>query len=106
MAANHHSATEHTSKRPHVHEGPKNHYLSFILSLVLTALAFAIVMAEMGKTFTVLFIVVLAIVQVIFQLAFWMHMKDRGHGFAIVGIASGLIVALTGVAATVYMIWW
>jgi cytochrome c oxidase subunit 4 len=106
MAANHHSASEHTSKRPHVHEGPKNHYLSFILSLVLTALAFAVVMAEMGRTFTILFILTLGIIQVVFQLAFWMHMKDRGHGYAIVGLITGAIVALTGVAAVVYWMWW
>jgi len=106
MAANHHSASEHTSKRPHVHEGPKNHYLAFILSLVLTALAFAVVMAEMGRTFTILFILTLGIIQVVFQLAFWMHMKDRGHGYAIVGLITGAIVALTGVAAVVYWIWW
>lgn len=106
MASNHHSASEHTGKRPHVHEGPKNHYLSFILSIVLTALAFVVVYAEIGRTFTIMFILVLGIIQAVFQLAFWMHMKDRGHGYAITGIAFGAIIALTGVAAVVYWIWW
>ena len=106
MAAHDHSATEHSSKRPRVHEGPKNHYLSFILSIVLTILAFVVVYAEIGKTFTILFIVLLAIIQVLFQLAFWMHMKDRGHTYAIVGIAFGTVIALTGVAAVVFWLWW
>lgn len=105
MAANQHSASENRN-RPHVHEGPKNHYLSFILSIVLTALAFAVVIADIGRTFTILFIVTLAVVQVLFQLAFWMHMKDRGHAYAIIGIAFGFIIALTGVASAVYWMWW
>lgn len=106
MAANHHSASEHTGKRRHVHEGPKNHYLSFALSIVLTILAFVVVYAEMGRTFTILFIVLLGIIQAIFQLAFWMHMKDKGHAYAITGIVFGGVIALTAVAAVVYWMWW
>lgn len=105
MAANHHSASEQGSRR-HVHEGPKNHYLSFVLSIVLTILAFVVVYAEIGKTFTVLFILVLAVVQALFQLAFWMHMKDRGHLFPIIGMFFGAIIALTAVASAVYWMWW
>lgn len=105
MSANHHTASEQTGKR-HIHEGPKNHYLSFALSIVLTILAFIVVYAEIGKTFTILFILVLGLIQALFQLAFWMHMKDRGHTYAIIGIAFGFIIALTGVAAVTYWIWW
>lgn len=105
MAANHQSA-QNQSNRRHSHEGPKNHYLSFALSILLTILAFVVVNAQMGKTFTFLFIMVLAIIQATFQLAFWMHMKDRGHLYAIIGIVFGAFVALTGVVAAVYWIWW
>jgi cytochrome c oxidase subunit IV len=105
MASNHHSTSEQGNRR-HVHEGPKNHYLSFALSIVLTVLAFIVVNAQLGRTFTLLFIVVLALIQAVFQIAFWMHLKDRGHLYAIVGIATGFFVALTGVAAVVYWIWW
>lgn len=105
MAGNHHSVHEQGNRR-HVHEGPKNHYLSFILSIVLTILAFVVVNAKMGKAFTLLFIVILAIVQALFQLAFWMHLKDRGHLYPILGMIFGAIIALTAVAASVYWIWW
>ncbi|GAA3410013.1 cytochrome C oxidase subunit IV family protein [Paenibacillus hodogayensis] len=104
MAGHDHSASD-AGKR-HIHEGPKNHYLSFIFSIVLTLLAFVVVYAEIGRTFTILFILVLGIIQAVFQLAFWMHMKDRGHAYAITGIAFGFIIALTGVAAVTYWIWW
>ncbi|MDF2669216.1 MAG: subunit of cytochrome oxidase [Paenibacillus sp.] len=105
MASNHHSASDHGNRR-HVHEGPRNHFLSFALSIVLTLLAFLVVIAEMGRTFTLIFIVVLALIQATFQLAFWMHMKDRGHFYATVGIIFGFVIALTGVAAVVYWMWW
>lgn len=104
-AQQHHSTTDQGNRRRH-HEGPKNHYLSFALSIVLTVLAFAAVAADIGRTFTLLFIVTLAVVQVIFQLAFWMHMKDKGHFYAAVGIITGVFVALTGAAAAIYWMWW
>lgn len=105
MASNHPSSSEQGNRR-HVHEGPKNHFLAFGLSILLTILAFVVVNAQMGRTFTLLFIVLLAIIQAVFQLTFWMHLKDRGHFYATVGIAFGFITALTGVAAVVYWIWW
>jgi cytochrome c oxidase subunit 4 len=105
MAAQHHSSADQGNRKRH-HEGPRNHFLSFALSIILTILAFAAVMANLGRTFTIMFIVLLALIQVIFQLAFWMHMKDKGHFYATVGIVTGAFVALTAVAATVYWIWW
>ncbi|WP_127587517.1 cytochrome C oxidase subunit IV family protein [Paenibacillus koleovorans] len=104
MASNHSSSEQ--SNHRHYHEGPKNHYLSFALSIVLTILAFVVVYAEIGRTFTLLFIVMLALIQASFQLLFWMHMKDRGHLYAAVGIIFGFVIALTGVAAVVFWIWW
>lgn len=88
-------------------EGPKNHYLSYIISIVLTMIAFAVVLyGGLDRTFIIIFIVGIGIVQVIFQLAYWMHMKDRGHLFPIFGLAFGAFVALTVVAAAVFWLWW
>jgi cytochrome c oxidase subunit IV len=88
-------------------EGPKNHYLSYIISIVLTMLAFAVVLyGGLDHTFILVFLMGLAIVQIIFQLAYWMHMKERGHLFPIVGIAFGAFVATSAVIAAVYWMWW
>ncbi|GAB2701258.1 cytochrome C oxidase subunit IV family protein [Paenibacillus thermoaerophilus] len=103
MAANHHT---HETNKPHRYEGPKNHLITFAVSILLTALAFFAVMANLGKTFTIMFIVLLAIVQAAFQLYVWMHAKDRGHTYAKIGIFMGGIIALTAVAAVVYWMWW
>ncbi|MEI7025809.1 cytochrome C oxidase subunit IV family protein [Paenibacillus sp. y28] len=104
MAANQHAHEEGARRRPH--EGPKNHFISFAVSIFLTLLAFLCVYAGLGSAFTKLFIFILAVVQVLFQLGFWMHMKDKGHGYAIVGLAFGFIVTLTAVAAVVYWLFW
>lgn len=105
MADHHQSAADNSSRRHH-HEGPRNHYLSFALSILLTLLAFATVNAGLGRSFTIAFIVILAIVQVLFQLYFWMHMKDKGHFYARLGIGFGAFIALTALIAAVYWMWW
>lgn len=70
-------------------------------------LAFAVVLyGGLDRSFILFFIVGLAIVQIIFQLAYWMHMKDRGHFFPIIGLAFGAFIALTAVIMAVYWVWW
>ncbi|PZE19765.1 cytochrome C oxidase subunit IV family protein [Paenibacillus xerothermodurans] len=103
------SSQQHTSNAGGRHklEGPRNHYVSYIISIILTMLAFAAVLyGGLDRSFLILFMVGLAIVQIIFQLAYWMHMKDKGHLMPIVGLLFGGFVALTGVAAAVYWMWW
>lgn len=103
------SSQQHTSSAGNRHklEGPRNHYLSYIVSIVLTILAFAAVLyGGLDRAFLIMFLVGLAVVQSIFQLAYWMHMKDKGHLFPIAGLIFGAFVALTAVAAAVYWVWW
>jgi cytochrome c oxidase subunit 4 len=104
MSSQHHASTD---GQRHREEGPRNHYLSYIISIVLTVLSFAVVMyGGLDHAFVYMFLVALALIQVVFQLAYWMHMKDKGHLFPIGGIIFGFIVALTAVAAAVWMVWW
>ncbi|WP_274364396.1 cytochrome C oxidase subunit IV family protein [Paenibacillus thermotolerans] len=92
--------------RKHRHEGPRNHLLAFALSILLTAFAFIAVMnTEIEPWWVIVFILTLAIFQAVIQLAYWMHMKDRGHFLPIIGIAFGFIVALTAVASGLLMSW-
>ena len=105
MAAQH-TATEETKKR-HKHEGPKKHVIAFIFSLILTALAFATVMSgEVNTDFIYILLVVMAVGQVAIQMAFWMHMKDRGHLYPIIGILGGVVVVFTMVIMAEYWVWW
>jgi cytochrome c oxidase subunit 4 len=100
---------EHTSDagKRHKLEGPRNHYLSYIISILLTMLAFAAVLyGGLDRSFLIMFLVGLAVIQAVFQLTYWMHMKDRGHLMPIIGLAFGAFVAVTAFTAAVYWTWW
>jgi len=104
--SNQHSTAEGQGKR-HRHEGPQKHIIAFIFSILLTVLAFATVASgEINQTFTYIVLIGMAIAQVFIQMGFWMHMKDRGHFFAITGIFTGAFVALLCVIMAVYWVWW
>lgn len=105
MSAEHHHAAG--SHERHRVEGPKNHFLGYIISIVLTMLAFAaVIYGGMSKMFLVAFLTILAIAQAVIQLAIWMHMKDRGHRYPILFLAFGGFVAATAAIAAVYWMWW
>ncbi|NBI30055.1 cytochrome C oxidase subunit IV family protein [Chengkuizengella marina] len=94
-------------KRGTIHEGPKNHIIAFVISIFLTLLAFmAVANTALDATFIKIFIVILAIFQAVIQLAFWMHMKDRGHFFQILFLATGTFVAITAFIMAIYWVWW
>jgi cytochrome c oxidase subunit 4 len=94
-------------KRGKVHEGPRNHFIAFAVSIILTLLAFlAVYHTGLNKTFTYVFILILAIVQVVFQLVYWMHLKDRGHFYAIMGLLMGAFVGVTAFVMAIYWVWW
>jgi cytochrome c oxidase subunit 4 len=104
MSAEHHSSAP--GKR-HKVEGPFNHYLTYMVSILLTIFAFAaVIYGGLDKVFLFLFLVVLAIVQSVFQLLVWMHGKEKGHVYALIGISFGGIIALTAVAAAEFWMWW
>jgi cytochrome c oxidase subunit 4 len=70
-------------------------------------LAFAVTInGGMSKSFLFLFLLLLAVTQVIFQLAYWMHMKERGHLYPLIGLAFGGFVVLGGVLSALYWMWW
>jgi len=108
-----HNASETSGvRKKHRHEGPRNHLLAFALSIMLTAFAFLAVAYSLVEDTHVehwwvhWFIIALAIFQAVVQLAFWMHMKDKGHEWPIFGIAFGFFVALTAAAAGLLWSWW
>ncbi|MGL4521720.1 MAG: cytochrome c oxidase subunit IVB [Bacilli bacterium] len=82
--------------------------VSFSLMILLTFVSFGAVLFEdvISKWFSVPFIILLAFVQVIFQLYYFMHMKHKGHGVAQVTIFTGLFIAMISVLALVTIVWW
>ncbi|WP_372662592.1 cytochrome C oxidase subunit IV family protein [Cohnella sp.] len=105
MSSNHSASGEQTKR--HKVEGPRKHIVAFVMSLALTIIAFAAVSAgEINTTFTYIILVSMAVIQVFIQLAFWMHLKDRGHMFPIIAIITGIFVVFTMVVMALYWVWW
>ncbi|MFD3448014.1 cytochrome c oxidase subunit IVB [Microbacteriaceae bacterium 4G12] len=88
-------------------EEMKHQVISFSLMIFLTLVAFAAI--AYPKTFTPLFsvpfIIILAIVQVIFQLYYFMHMSHKGHETPALFLYSGLVVGLITILALMTIVW-
>ncbi|PAE43330.1 cytochrome c oxidase subunit IVB [Bacillus sp. 7884-1] len=88
-------------------EEMRHQVVSFALMIFLTLIAFAVVAAKgFSAWFIVPFILLLAIVQVIFQLYYFMHMSHKGHEAPSLFLYSGLLVGLVTVLAFSTIIWW
>jgi cytochrome c oxidase subunit IV len=88
-------------------EEMRYHIISFSMMIFLTFIAFAAVgFKGVTKSFTPLFILLLAIVQVIFQLYYFMHMKHKGHEAPSMFIFSGALVGFIIILTFTTIIWW
>ncbi|MCM3129381.1 MULTISPECIES: cytochrome C oxidase subunit IV family protein [unclassified Paenibacillus] len=94
-------------KHRHRPEGPEKHIVAFIFSIALTLIAFAAVAAGgVNNTFTIIILLVMAVLQVIIQMAYWMHMKDKGHLIPLIFMAFGFFVAFTAIITALLWMWW
>ncbi|MBD8068428.1 cytochrome c oxidase subunit IVB [Bacillus sp. PS06] len=87
-------------------EDMRHQLVTFAITLFLTLMAFAAVAFDFSGWFTVPFIILLAVVQLIFQLYYFMHMSHKGHEAPALFLYSGVLVGLITVLAFVTIIWW
>lgn len=81
--------------------------VSFSLMIFLTLLSFGAVMYDgFSKWFIVPFIILLAVVQLIFQLYYFMHMSHKGHEAPSLFLYSGALIGAVTVLAFTTIIWW
>jgi cytochrome c oxidase subunit 4 len=80
--------------------------VSFSLMIFLTLIAFVAVAIKFNPWFTAPFIILLAAVQVIFQLYYFMHMSHKGHEAPSLFLYSGLFVGVLTILAFSTIIWW
>ncbi|MFC7680570.1 cytochrome C oxidase subunit IV family protein [Paenibacillus sp. GCM10028914] len=107
MTADQQQSENHGVKHRHRHEGPQKHIVVFIFTIVLTAIAFAAVAAgDVNPVFTVILLLVMAVLQVFVQMGYWMHLKDKGHMMPILFMVGGFFVASTCIVMALFWVWW
>ncbi|MEI5906036.1 cytochrome c oxidase subunit IVB [Bacillus spongiae] len=79
--------------------------ISFAIMIFLTLIAFIAVAGDFSKWFIVPFILLLAAIQVIFQLYYFMHMSHKGHEAPALFLYSGVLVGFVTILAFVTIIW-
>ncbi|WP_010282766.1 cytochrome c oxidase subunit IVB [Bacillus timonensis] len=88
-------------------EEMKHHVISFALMIFLTIIAFVAVGSEkFSPWFVVPFIILLAVIQVILQLYYFMHMNHKGHEAPKMFLFSGVLIAALTVLCFMTIIWW
>ncbi len=81
--------------------------ISFMLMIFLTILAFiAVGSNHFPPKFVIPFLLLLASVQVGFQLYYFMHASEKGHTFPMTFMYSAILVAFVTVLVFMTIIWW
>jgi cytochrome c oxidase subunit IV len=105
MAQSNSHQTSELHKKVKAKQEFRQHTVSFVMMIFLTILAFiAIASDAVSDRIAVLFIILLACVQVFFQLYVWMHMSHKGHEFPKWVLIAGGAVALITVITLIILI--
>jgi cytochrome c oxidase subunit IV len=88
-------------------EEMKHQVITFALMIFLTIIAFiSVSYSGFSAAFIIPFILLLAVIQVIFQLYYFMHANQKGHEFPMVFMYSAMFVAFITVLCFLTIIWW
>jgi cytochrome c oxidase subunit IV len=88
-------------------EEMKHQVITFALMIFLTLISFVAVAYDgFSSWFTIPFILILALIQVIYQLYYFMHMSHKGHEMVALFMFTGMFIAFITVLAFVTIIWW
>ncbi|WP_442599365.1 cytochrome c oxidase subunit IVB [Neobacillus sp. D3-1R] len=88
-------------------EEMRHQVTSFSMMIFLTLIAFfAVGFQDYSAWFIVPFILLLAVIQVIFQLFYFMHMSHKGHEAPSLFLFSGVLVGFVTILAFSTIIWW
>lgn len=87
-------------------EEMKKQLVTFALMIIFTLIAFGMVLADFDKYFVIPILLILAAVQVVFQLYYFMHMSHKGHEMPALMLYSGISVAFLTILTMVVLVWW
>lgn len=80
--------------------------VTFAIMIFLTLIAFATVAAGMSAYYVAPVLLLLAAIQVVLQLYYFMHMSDKGHEVGTFFLYSGALIAFTFVITFLTIVWW
>ncbi|MDR7317230.1 cytochrome o ubiquinol oxidase subunit IV [Brevibacillus nitrificans] len=98
--------TQHENHGDHHNHGSlKSYVIGFILSIVLTIIPLVMVMNNMlDKTTTVIWILVMAVLQFIVQLFFFMHVREgEKPRYNVQTLVLGLVIVFTIIAGSIWI---
>ena len=89
----------------HNHGSLKSYVIGFILSIVLTIIPLVLVMNQMmSKTATLITIMVMAVLQFVIQLFFFMHIREgEKPRYNVQTLILGLVIVLTIVLGSIWI---
>ncbi|TQR17850.1 cytochrome c oxidase subunit IVB [Psychrobacillus vulpis] len=87
-------------------EAMRSQITSFAIMIFLTLIAFSAVAAGFSKYYIAPIILLLAAVQVVLQLYYFMHMNEKNHGIAAFFLYTGALFAFTFILTFLTIIWW
>ncbi len=83
----------------------RHQIITFVVMIFFTVLAFISVASDLiPASFAVPFILILAAVQVILQLYYFMHLKDKDHEWPNAFMLSGIVIIIPMVAALMLLL--
>ena len=96
-----------TNRAGEAHGTAKSYNVGFLLSILLTVIPFALVMHPvLPRSTTLLAAVVLAVVQVIVHLVYFLHMSRSSEGgWNLISFVFTLVILFIIVALSVWIIW-
>jgi cytochrome aa3 quinol oxidase subunit IV len=83
----------------------KPHIIGYILSLILTVLAFVVMLyTSLPMSWKITILLVLAVMQLLVQLIYFMHITESEDGvYQVINVVYGIFVAVTVVAGSIWI---
>jgi cytochrome c oxidase subunit 4 len=100
------SQTEYEYTRRVRREAMRGQVTTFAIMIFLTLIAFSAVAAGFSEYFVVPILLLLAAIQVVLQLYYFMHMSEKNHGMAAFFLYSGALLAFTFILTFLTIVWW
>lgn len=83
----------------------KHQVIAFVFMIFLTIIAFVTIGTGIApSSFAIPFILILAVIQLILQLTYFMHLKDKGHTWPSTFISSGLVISIPCIAGLILLL--